>query len=286
MLILPKPAKDEFALGYAGRLCHVNLNKSLFETMRMLMLNFGLQSQRGAYLEALALAAGMQSQRFAKMHTLHPTIIEGGYVGLGRSLGAARGQVGDEPNQLRLSKKHAYFCKDCIEQQRQEIGFAYWNRIHQLPGIYWCPWHLKELVAASYLHISRTVPSIMTTVDTQSLGYAGALESPLLHRYGANMVERLVRGNRRVTFDKLSRQLRERALAEGLNLDRQSNSSPYLSDLAFSNMPAWWLAQEYPGGQKSMGQYFAPIDDALHGGRTGSRAYALAMTLLCSEPIW
>ncbi len=286
MLILPKPATDEFALGYLGRLCHVNLKQSSSAMLRTLIFSFDLKSGAGARLKAVALASGMSIERFVQMHTLNPIIIEGGDVIRGRSNGGLRLPVGDERNPLFLSKKHAYFCKDCIEQQRKEWGFTYWNRIHQLPGIYWCPWHSTELTPASYKDISRTIPSTLTAIDTQPLGHAGALESPPINWYVANMLARLARGNECLTFHELSKQLRERAVASGLNLDKQSNSNPYLSDLVFSLMPAWWIKQEYPDSQKSMGQYFAPIDDILHGGRLGSREYALAMSFLCIEPIW
>ena len=54
------------------------------------------------------------------------------------SLGMAASRIVRRP-WLRL-------CPRCSEQDRTERGETYWRRVHQLPGIEFCPWHSASLV--------------------------------------------------------------------------------------------------------------------------------------------
>jgi hypothetical protein len=282
MLILPKPAKDEFALGYIGRLCHINFKKSSFEMMRALVTEYGLKSRKGAYINALALTSGMDARQFVQLHTLHPIVMQGRDVMDGRAGGMTRREYGDERNPLKLSQKHAHFCLDCVEEQRQEFGYSYWNRIHQLPGIYWCPWHQRELLSSSSSCISTMLPSNQMASLHPRLGYEGQGQF-IVHRYGETMMG-FMRSEKRTTLAELATHLREKAEVVGLSVDKKSAESSYLSDLVFQRFPSWWLKLEYGTAQKKIGQYFAPIDGALVGEAVGSRGYALAVSLLCDEP--
>ncbi|MDQ0871359.1 hypothetical protein QFZ77_000018 [Paenibacillus sp. V4I3] len=37
------------------------------------------------------------------------------------------------------------YCPDCIKEDDLEYGFPYWHRLHQVPGMLYCPTHCKRL---------------------------------------------------------------------------------------------------------------------------------------------
>jgi hypothetical protein len=286
MLILPKPVKDEIALGYIGRLCYINHKQSLFKMMQALCVHLGLKSTSGAYLTALAMMSDMDVQNFLWSHTLMPVITPDVRVFVGGIGGGWHRHVSAEKNPLRLPKKLAYFCSDCIDQQRQVFGFAYWNRVHQLPGIYWCPWHRKELLCVNGIVMSRNIPPIDDASQLNPpLGYSKDVQHTILHRYGEVMTDFLMHPGRNFLVE-LAPPLRAKAVALGITVEDKPDGGQYLSDFAFERFPKWWLKKEFKVEAKTVGHYFHPIDDALLGEKADSRTYALAIAMLFDSDQW
>ncbi|MCU5299136.1 MULTISPECIES: TnsD family Tn7-like transposition protein [Bacillus] len=44
------------------------------------------------------------------------------------------------------SKEHLYYCLACVKEQYQNYGEGYWNRIHQVPGVFVCIKHQAPLM--------------------------------------------------------------------------------------------------------------------------------------------
>ncbi|MFC9540287.1 TnsD family Tn7-like transposition protein [Lysinibacillus sp. NPDC056959] len=44
------------------------------------------------------------------------------------------------------SKEHLYYCPECLKEQFEKYGEGYWNRIHQVPGIFVCTNHRIALI--------------------------------------------------------------------------------------------------------------------------------------------
>lgn len=285
MLILPKPAKNEFALGFIGRLCHLNSARSHFELMRSLVVHYGLRSEQGAYLHALSLIAGTGLQDFVSTHTIAPAMLINWNAFAGRLNGKGHGRIGDDRNPLKLARNRAYFCPRCLEQQCHAIGFPFWHRAHQLPGVYWCPWHRTALLACSDLAMQKTVPSpsfaepeCVPVAETDFL-------NPVLEHF-TNIMMGLLAHPGSHSKDTLTISLRIRAVELGLNVGEQSNSGRRLSDLAGATCPAWWLEDTFGWRRNMEGGYFKPIDDVLFAEPTSARAYVLAIALLFDPDEW
>lgn len=286
MLILPKPARDEFALGFIGRLCHINLVSSFFEMMQSLRIYYEVPSEAGAYLNALALLSGKDLRDFVASHTVAPAmLLARGRLDAGRLGGKRCGRIGDERNPLKLARGKAYFCRECIEQQRHVHGFPFWNRVHQLPGIYWCPWHRVPLLSCSGLIMQRALPSAGAAVADQVTVSIENFGNPFLNQFNEIMMDFLARPG---IHDKssLAALLRGRAGELGLNSEGEAGAARYLSDLAFEVCPPWWLVDVFGGTEKVSGRFFRPIDDVLSAGPVGGRAYALAIALLFAPDEW
>jgi hypothetical protein len=41
-------------------------------------------------------------------------------------------------------QSNAQFCKECVRSDEEKIGYSYWRRSHQIPGIHRCANHDKH----------------------------------------------------------------------------------------------------------------------------------------------
>lgn len=283
--ILPKPAKDEFALGLIGRHCHINSVNSFVGIMRRLVAHFGLKSEQGAYLEALALSAGMGLQDFVFAHTIAPAMLTDWNVAAGRLGGHGHCQLGDERNPLKLARKYAYFCPRCLEQQRHDLGFPFWHRAHQIPGIYWCPWHWTALLGSNGRVMESAVPSLSFAEPGCITATEKDILNPTLHLFG-NIMMGCLAHPRRHSRTQLAARLRIRAIERGLNVDEESSPGRHLSDLAGETCPVWWLEDVFGWRSKEAGCHFKPIDGVLFAEPTTARSYVLAIVLLFAPNEW
>ena len=44
-------------------------------------------------------------------------------------------------DRIEISKDHLYYCSECLKEQFDIYGEGYWNRIHQVPGVFVCTKH-------------------------------------------------------------------------------------------------------------------------------------------------
>jgi len=62
------------------------------------------------------------------------------------------------PPSLRL-------CKGCVTEDRAHYGEAYWHRIHQLPGVVWCPTHQEVLYRSNVPCWDRLISAEQASKD-------------------------------------------------------------------------------------------------------------------------
>lgn len=275
MIILPKLVQDELALGYVGRLCHINL-VSRPEIEKALLAHYQLQRGTEFVLGALGCVSGEAVDEVAFRHTLLPFIANAKLPRRKPSWPVR------ELDPLRLVRKFAYFCIECMAQQKQHYGFTYWKRGHQLPGIYWCHQHHEPLVGATKELVSSRLPSLNLREFELDGRWRGDITNPILARY-AQMCLRYFSGVRRRALREFVPILRDKALEIGLQVERQSTPEMFLSDLAREHCPDWWLKDVFKGYgmHKLPGAFYPSIDGVLlYSGRVDFRTYALAIALL------
>lgn len=59
------------------------------------------------------------------------------------------------------------FCPTCVDQDRENLGVAYWHRVHQLPGVWICPHHTTLLKALDHRRFSRCRKRIQLPEDDE-----------------------------------------------------------------------------------------------------------------------
>lgn len=279
MYLLPSPAEDEFSLGYLGRLSHLNLANSADAFARDLTKFFGFESDAGVRLKVLARAASLSCADFLHAHTIAPAIVCG--------KGVARGLVGgllsypcpDQRNPLQLPEASAYFCEACLAEQLVKSGFGYWHRVHQLPGVYWCPWHKSPLVQCEGRYVHEKLPSWAFVVRDDTPPVRNSIDNPILNRYN-DVIMGFLRGQGVIDEMELLFLLTAVAKRKGINTSMWASTEPFLSDIVFDIVPHWWLQDIVDVSQKVTGQFFADIDDAVCAARVGTRVYALATAIL------
>jgi len=294
MLILPKPVEDEFVPGYIGRLTHVNLSSSCFETMCSLVNHFNLDQDytplRGQYyqaeshLNALALASGKSVGEIIRYHTnfdaegLTPDVVVRWLHCLMRRRKGSK--------QYSESKR-PYLCRECIQQQVRDVGFSFWHRQHQLDGLYWCPVHRTALLAADdWLTKDAFVP-VATAASVRTPATAKDFDTyPVLQSFCEIMMG-FLRHPLWMSVARIEDYLRRRAAARGLSLGggvaRVPSDSLILDDLAFRECPIWWLDEVFGLRNATAGKGRIALNSVFSGGGFAPPvSYALAMALLLS----
>ena len=130
---------DEFYLGYFGRLNSFNgfndHGKRLLSMLREILPSTVAPVDYTNLEGVLAYSANMALREFVRNHTLVPYRQMFTRHGSNTSI-ALSGHVGRGP-----IRSQAYLCARCIDKDIHDIGFSYWRRTHQLPGMHVCVDH-------------------------------------------------------------------------------------------------------------------------------------------------
>lgn len=279
MTILPTVMPDEFVLGYWGRIHVLNLYSSPTQTLEALIENFALPPTRIQRVEALALAAQTSTQPFVQKHTLIPALaaISQHFVGVPHGAVNSPGII--TQSWRRLQKPGAYFCPECSAAQKSQWGFSYWMRSHQLLGVDWCLRHGTPLIACDDHAFVRGTPRFHENHAPYHRTEHGQAHWPILERYSRIMTAYLDT-TRRIGVQEASKRLRP--IAASLNINARGVSGfQYLSDMAITQLPGWWLEKLFPSiAHKRANTPFPPLDNTVLSGFSMPHAYALAMALL------
>jgi len=289
MLILPKPVEDEFVLGYIGRLTHVNLSSSCFETMCRLDQDYtplrGQYYQAESHLDALALTSGKTVGELIRYHTnfdaegLTPDVVARWLYCLMRRRKVSKQYPESKP---------PYLCRECIPQQVRDVGFSFWHRQHQLDGLYWCPVHRTALLAVDDWLTKDALIPVATAASVRTPTTAKDFDTyPVLQSF-CEMMMGFLRHPLWMSVARIEDCLRRRAVERGLSLGagdvaREPNDSLLLNDLAFNECPAWWLDEVFGMRKATADKSRIALNSVFSGGGFAPPvSYALAIALLLS----
>ncbi|UCV08535.1 TniQ family protein [Dechloromonas denitrificans] len=279
MNILPTVMPDEFAPGYLGRIHILNLLGKPNQTLKALIDYFALQPSRIRRIEALAFAAKTSTQLFVQNHTLIPAnsaISEnlGGVCHGHPKYGALFSHSWNH-----LQKSGVYFCPQCVDEQRGCLGFSYWQRLNQLRGVSWCSKHFCPLLGCPENSLTIATPNVDLATNAAPEIEPEEPYWPVVKRYSEIMHGFLRRGFRAGRSD-VARTIRAVAARQAIYMGT-NNGCDLLSDIAVSQLPAWWLKELFPSiHTKQLGVPFLPFDNTLLNDHAQPHAFALAMALL------
>ena len=286
-LHIPELMPDEFILGYLGRIASVN--GIMGETaIRSSLKDWYLQqpgtNSKVTLLEQLSFASKIDSHQFACHHTLIPV-----YRAVASHL--HENKHGD-PHDFGLLSAHAprlmrddvQICQECVKEDLDYLGFSFWRRSHQLPGIDWCQKHavgLHSLKGKSHFFMQ---PSLALNYAQGSFYRQGEIDSNAVIKRYEELLNNVLDFPKPISPLNIAKLIANKAKQFGLRLSI-SGEKAVLSDKAVQLLPASWAKKHYPLlAKKAPGQYLYEYDGVISkGGKARSSTSYILATAVLSE---
>lgn len=143
---VPRILPEEHVLAWCGRMHRINdVHKPVGENSSYRsFLPFKLPG-----LADVAILAGMDTEGMLRRHTMIPFVRAVVPDSTFLDSDGRRNVSTDVTPKLAARWGALRYCSGCVARDRRKHGFAYWRRIHQLPGVFWCPWHKTSLVSCT-----------------------------------------------------------------------------------------------------------------------------------------
>jgi hypothetical protein len=163
------------------------------------------------------------------------------------------------------------------------LGFSYWRRSHQVPGITWCGIHKQELLVAVKRNPFRDMPSDhCSATAAKAVGPIGIWTNLVAQNYADlcfTILDRLAPINIGDTKRFIARSARE------LNLSTAAVSRAprtMLSDVAERMLPSTWLEKDFSMTyQRGPRAFVGPLNKTVgHRGQSTPAHYVLALALI------
>lgn len=241
---VPRLLPDEHVFSWCGRMHRINdVDKQLGPRVSYRsFLPFKIEG-----LAELASLAGMDSEGLLRRHTMVPfvravvpdsTCVDGE----GR-----RNVDSDVAPRLAVRWSSLRYCPDCVARDRRKRGFAYWRRMHQLPGVFWCPLHRSALVATSEKTTYADEPGDHLTGEEASLNLWASLSevSPAVRAY-IHMAMRTLRRPRPIGSSSMAIRLNAMAYAFQPSGGEKVGMTLRLKSAVEKAFPAEWLSKVSP----------------------------------------
>lgn len=285
-MLIPLPLPDEFARGHIGRIQILNETTNYAQTTAAIRREAarasGKEHQR-SLIDALAILSKMPSANYVCLHSFIP------YSSC--AIASAKG-AWDDKIQIRMGtttpQATAHFCEKCVEEDIGFHGFSYWRRVHQLPGMMWCPKHLNPLMRSVSENPFAQMPveHVATALPCSTEGYETLPRTPLsIQRY---LEAAMLLMDQQRPFNRLDvkRRLSARAQAMGMRVS-EAGRRPLLSDVVLKKFPLEWLRTIFPAiEEKREGTFFSAIDYVVRtaGTAPSTEAICIAISLLFEQP--
>lgn len=285
-LHIPEIMPDEFILGYLGRIGAVNGIKS--ESALRTALREWYKHQIGSIsdgtlVEHLSYASGITLHHFACHHTLIPVF---------RAVAShlhehEHGDISDfgllSAHAPRLMRKDLQICTECIKEDIDYLGFTFWRRSHQLPGIDWCQKHATALHSVERKTDFFKQPSNAIGDSEKCTVNQDEIESNSILRRYVELLQIVLDFPRPISPSAITPFLAEKARQIDLRTIPTGNK-PVLSDLAVKRLPGRWIMKHFPTlMHKAPHQFLYEYDGVCKpGGKAhASTSYILATAILC-----
>ncbi|MDP3597147.1 MAG: TniQ family protein [Nitrospirota bacterium] len=269
--VIPELLPGELLHGWRGRVRVLNLLESSGDAealVRHLASEAGTApDSKCGLLEYSAATLGKSVEELCERHLLVPFFKALTNTRRNKAKSGAKGPrdcyirwaptriVGDRTN----------LCPKCVREDQEHLGFSYWRRVHQLPGVCWCPEHEVPLRTIPGLNSFDVCPDRVLD-QASEISWANDTESGsgIMRRYTAIASEVLNRGLR---FDSLTASSVLGLRAGAMNLRLKGNGDrPTVSTLAMTSLPAQWLNETFPRVRWSTGKFIATVDGACMSG--------------------
>lgn len=162
---------------------------------------------------------------------------------------ASESGEGDPNRHLKCGlprKKGAYFCLACVEQDKAVLGFSYWRRTHQIPGIDHCVEHCSPLMFIESSFAFLNTPHYWLSVaqplepDLMEVG-----QSSLVIRRYAQIAVLFMNADHRLSATTASTSLLSIAMRLNIRVTKLGDEQT-LVRLLKREFPRSWLCKHFP----------------------------------------
>lgn len=164
---VPRILPEEHVLAWCGRMHRIN------DVRKPVIGNSSYRSFlpfKVPGLAEVAILAGMDTEAMVRRHTTVPFVRAVVPDSTFLDSDGRRNVSTDVTPKLAARWGALRYCPGCVARDRRKYGFAYWRRIHQLPGVFWCPWHKTSLVSCAEKTTYAEEPGDHLTGVDASLG--------------------------------------------------------------------------------------------------------------------
>lgn len=113
--------------------------------------------------KALALAARLDEAEYLRQHTLLPLVSFFNDELRGSASNRGVGSLIGKATFRRTPRDRAFFCDQCVDEEKTRYGTSYWHVAHQIPGTYGCPLHPNQPLSTVALKAFDELPSAELT---------------------------------------------------------------------------------------------------------------------------
>lgn len=280
-IIVPTILPDELIHGYLGRIRTVNAlfrGGSHAALLEKIFLNAGELGGKARLTQATAKMTELTLTKLCQKHTLMPYLRATTTTNPELVHGAPENLVLIEKSSFRLAIKLRMACPECVREDKNYWGFAYWRRRHQLPGVPWCDKHRARLMPIDGdFDVCPSISAISIDEHYGTSTFEECIRNPVVSRY-VDIVSGFLESQQPLSCGDAARKLSLRAQHLSIRVSEKGRR-PVLSDVALNAVPKAWLSSLFSGIEtKTPGERFGPIDRVLlHEGLPQARALALAL---------
>lgn len=263
-LQIPILMPDEIWTGYFGRLLLVNDIKNK-KAANYFLTDIARQTDPNLVdaplLMKIALISNTTLEKFVQHHTLIPL--------LRPIIGRKTFKTSVEPYDIRAlgnrsMKKVACFCKDCVTEDIDYLGFSFWRRSHQLIGLDWCFKHNYALCLVDMKNAMHSPPCVYLKNANykQCVIPAHVKENPYVKKFNELILD-IADSSYKFDYRGVAQIFSEKAIEFNLRICKVGRRN-LISDLLIEVLPFSWMRQHFPHLNKSIkGQFINEFDGAL-----------------------
>lgn len=286
-MIIPEIMPDELAIGYLHRLRKINGYQT--EVVALKALRKALEIPCPGSVEApkaylLSQALHMSLEEFCRFHTMIPFIRAVSACSPEFMHGDASTMKLVRHNGMEKGLDRAFSCLDCVQEDLEYWGFAYYRRSHHLPGVMCCSKHRKALVFAGNKNVFGLPLETMlgSCSQIQHDMDPAICDTPVVGRY-ITIAETWLSDRKPIALNKMLDVLLVRIAEKGMRRGRRGKRAELLSDMAVEQCPAEWIKYYFPElFAKEPGEYISSMDGVLNNQVSArqTKYYVLALALL------
>lgn len=241
---------DELAEAYLGRFARINGAKSDSEIYQILKRNCYVsedEHRRIPHFDYLSRILQISLREFTSRHTTIP--FRRAIVSYDAKF--AHGTHNNDSmmaySGFRQTRIGSYFCKKCVHEDIATLGYSYWRRDHQLPGVMLCNEHRLALSYTEEKNAFFSSPNqyLSTRTDIDSAWARAVYRNRFVERYIA-ISRALIQQDFPFEVKKVRLVLRNQAKAKDFSTKNGECERPLISDEIVSKFPEDWLATVFP----------------------------------------